>query len=168
MDQILHAIFSGRYAGCARLFPLPIVSVWRPSRRFHCFPLRLQTGMAEGKRKDVQLPINRIKTIMKSSPDVETISQEALYLVCKCAELFIQYLTTSGLGEDKDKLDYKHVANFIEKHESLNFLAEILPQKMTVRECREFMKRYDFQEVVESSSDDSTDEDKELSQPANS
>ena len=43
--------------------------------------------------KDVSLPMTRVKTIMKSSPDVETVSQESLFLITKATELFIMYLT---------------------------------------------------------------------------
>ena len=43
--------------------------------------------------KDVLLPLARVKTIMKSSPDVENIGQESLFLITKATELFIMYLT---------------------------------------------------------------------------
>ena len=33
--------------------------------------------------KDVLLPLARVKTIMKSSPDVENIGQESLFLITK-------------------------------------------------------------------------------------
>ena len=33
--------------------------------------------------KDINLPMTRVKTIMKSSPDVETVSQESLFLITK-------------------------------------------------------------------------------------
>ena len=33
--------------------------------------------------KDVLLPLARVKTIMKSSPDVDNIGQESLFLVTK-------------------------------------------------------------------------------------
>lgn len=35
------------------------------------------------KAKDLHLPISRIKTIMKSSPEVEAVGPEPLYLVTK-------------------------------------------------------------------------------------
>lgn len=33
--------------------------------------------------KELQLPVSRVRTIMKSSPDVENIGQDALHLVTK-------------------------------------------------------------------------------------
>lgn len=35
------------------------------------------------KSKETQLPIYRIRTIMKSSPDVENIGQDSLFLVTR-------------------------------------------------------------------------------------
>lgn len=35
------------------------------------------------KPKDLHLPISRVKTIMKSSPEVEAVGPEPLYLVTK-------------------------------------------------------------------------------------
>lgn len=35
------------------------------------------------KVKELQFPFSRIKTIMKSSPDVENVGQDALHLVTK-------------------------------------------------------------------------------------
>ena len=35
--------------------------------------------------KLLQLPITRVKTIMKSSPDIGPVSQEAYFLIAKCA-----------------------------------------------------------------------------------
>lgn len=33
--------------------------------------------------RDIHLPLSRVKTIMKSSPDVEAVGQDPLYLVTK-------------------------------------------------------------------------------------
>lgn len=35
------------------------------------------------KMKELRLPISRVKTIMKSSPSVDTVGQDGLYLVTK-------------------------------------------------------------------------------------
>lgn len=35
------------------------------------------------KQKDLHLPLSRVKTIMKSSPEVEAVGPEPLYLVTK-------------------------------------------------------------------------------------
>ena len=47
--------------------------------------------MAEKENSDATclLPISRIRTIMKSSPDVSNISQEALFMIAKSTVLLI-------------------------------------------------------------------------------
>lgn len=46
-------------------------------------PGRMAANKSGSKEKELQLPISRIRTIMKSSPDVENIGQGALYLVTR-------------------------------------------------------------------------------------
>ena len=63
--------------------------------------------------QDVLLPMARVKTIMKSSPGVENIGQEALFTVTKSTELFIMYLTklreeSSGRHVRTSKITAKH------------------------------------------------------------
>jgi len=38
---------------------------------------------SSAKMKELRLPISRVKTIMKSSPSVDTVGQDGLYLVTK-------------------------------------------------------------------------------------
>ncbi|XP_014249356.1 chromatin accessibility complex protein 1 [Cimex lectularius] len=94
--------------------------------------------MSTGRKRELQLPVNRIKTIMRSSPNVETIGLDSLHVVTKCTELFIRYLSINGLhaSASKDKLDYKGVATFANHDNKLGFLTEILPHKMKVRDIR--------------------------------
>ncbi|XP_047112485.1 chromatin accessibility complex protein 1 [Schistocerca piceifrons] len=95
------------------------------------------------KQKELSLPISRIKTIMKSSPDVENISQDSLHLVAKATELFIQYVTQKAFEEGgctKD-LQYSHIAEIVEKNDNLLFLKEIVPKKITYREYKELLKK---------------------------
>lgn len=43
----------------------------------------MSTQASSTKIKELRLPISRVKTIMKSSPYVDTIGQDGLYLVTK-------------------------------------------------------------------------------------
>lgn len=96
--------------------------------------------------------------IMKSSPDCESIGQDALFLVTKSTEMFIQYLCTEGLKRCKGKdLEYKGIADFVLSRPSLNFLSELLPQKLTVHECKKIIA--EAENVRNDSSEESSDED---------
>lgn len=102
------------------------------------------------------LPLARIRTIMKSAPDADMISQEALILVCRAAEMFIQQMTKEGhkKSQKQNFLEYKDLAAVVAGDEKLEFLASIIPKKITVRE---YKKRL----AEESSSDDNSYEDSE-------
>lgn len=43
----------------------------------------MSTQASSAKMKELRLPISRVKTIMKSSPYVDTVGQDGLYLVTK-------------------------------------------------------------------------------------
>merc|ERR1711974_467355 len=61
--------------------------------------------------KDVLLPLAKVKTIMKSSPDVENIGQESLFLITKATELFIMYLTKLSQRHGNDQVvEYSDLA----------------------------------------------------------
>uniref|UniRef100_A0A336MFI5 Chromatin accessibility complex protein 1 n=1 Tax=Culicoides sonorensis TaxID=179676 RepID=A0A336MFI5_CULSO len=84
------------------------------------------------------LPLARIRTIMKSAPDADMISQEALVVVCRAAEMFIQQLTKAAKEKStkQNLLEYKDLANVVGSDEKLEFLASIIPKKITVREYK--------------------------------
>ncbi|XP_006635857.1 chromatin accessibility complex protein 1 [Lepisosteus oculatus] len=88
--------------------------------------------------KHISLPISRVKLIMKSSPDVSSINQDALFLTAKATELFVQHLATyafkKGKGKEKNSLTYSDLANAAEESETFQFLADILPRKILARD----------------------------------
>ncbi|MEJ1271658.1 chromatin accessibility complex 1 [Cricetulus griseus] len=87
-----------------------------------------------GEQRLVSLPLSRIRVIMKSSPEVSSINQEALVLTAKATELFVQYLATCsyrhGSGKTKKALTYSDLASTAEDSETLQFLSDILPKKI--------------------------------------
>jgi Histone-like transcription factor (CBF/NF-Y) and archaeal histone len=69
-----------------------------------------QKDKESAKEKDVklyQLPLARIRTIMKSCPDASGISSDALFMVCKSTELFLQYFAQKAYQSKGKTLDYK-------------------------------------------------------------
>ncbi|CAN0033033.1 chromatin accessibility complex protein 1 [Lampetra fluviatilis] len=82
------------------------------------------------------LPLSRVKLIMKSSPDVSSISPEALFLTAKSTELFVELLAREALGvaEQAGELEYADLARGVRLSETLHFLSDILPEKITGRE----------------------------------
>ncbi|XP_051158135.1 chromatin accessibility complex 16kD protein-like [Leptopilina boulardi] len=112
-----------------------------------------------GKLKELRLPISRVRTIMKSSPYVEAIGQDGLFLVTKATELFIHYLTEEAHSQSKKghNLDYKHLAEVVQSNDCLEFLREIMPRKITVRQFKQMMAAKNAVSSSDSDSDSQSD-----------
>jgi len=51
-----------------------------------------QTPETGGRHRHVQLPLNRVRMMIKSDPDVSIVGQEALMVIAKATEMFIAYV----------------------------------------------------------------------------
>ncbi|XP_006106380.1 chromatin accessibility complex protein 1 [Myotis lucifugus] len=117
-----------------------------------------------GEQRLVSLPLSRIRVIMKSSPEVSSINQEALVLTAKATELFVQYLATysyrHGSGKEKKALTYHDLSNTAEESETFQFLADILPKKILASKYLKMLKeqKQEEEEEEENSNDDESDE----------
>ncbi|XP_036614406.1 chromatin accessibility complex protein 1-like [Trichosurus vulpecula] len=124
----------------------------------------------------VSLPLSRIRVIMKSSPEVSSINQEALVLTAKAThggELFVQYLATysykHGSGKEKKALIYSDLSNTAEESETFQFLADILPKKILASKYLKMLKEEkgegeeeeDEEEEEEEEDEDDESEDEE-------
>lgn len=86
--------------------------------------------------KLLQLPVSRIKTIMKSSPELGNVSPESYYLITRATELFVKYLAKQAYetaGKEKT-VEYKALSKLVSTDESLDFLEEIVPFKIKMSE----------------------------------
>eukprot|EP00879_Flechtneria_rotunda_P018654 GHRR01019577.1.p1 GENE.GHRR01019577.1~~GHRR01019577.1.p1 ORF type:complete len:285 (+),score=137.61 GHRR01019577.1:828-1682(+) len=90
-----------------------------------------QVGSDIAEFKNHQLPLARIKKIMKSDEDVRMISAEAPVLFAKACEMFILEMTLrSWVHAEENRrrtLQRSDVATAIARHEILDFLADVLP-----------------------------------------
>ncbi|KAF3822784.1 chromatin accessibility complex protein 1 [Mirounga angustirostris] len=111
-----------------------------------------------GEPRLVSLPLSRIRVIMKSSPEVSSINQEALVLTAKATELFVQYLATysyrHGSGKEKKALTYSDLSNTAEESETFQFLADILPKKILASKYLKMLKEKRDEDEEENDSDD--------------
>ncbi|XP_042555842.1 chromatin accessibility complex protein 1 [Dipodomys merriami] len=117
-----------------------------------------------GEQRLVSLPLSRIRVIMKSSPEVSSINQEALVLTAKATELFVQYLASHsyrhGSGKEKKALTYSDLANTAEESETFQFLADILPKKILASKYLKMLKEK-REEEEENEDDESGNEEAE-------
>jgi len=81
---------------------------------------------AESHEGKVRLPLSRIKTIMKTDPDVAMTSQETAVLIAKATELFVQELTKEvfsyTLQAKRKTVQRKDLELAIDRIDSLAFL----------------------------------------------
>ncbi|XP_068159484.1 chromatin accessibility complex 16kD protein [Drosophila tropicalis] len=100
------------------------------------------------------LPLSRVRTIMKSSLDTGLITNEVLFMVTKCTELFVQHLareayksycspskqSAGGGSSSGDTLKYEHLSRLVNKSKNLEFLLQIVPDKIRVHEFQEMLR----------------------------
>ncbi|XP_036293412.1 chromatin accessibility complex protein 1 [Pipistrellus kuhlii] len=115
-----------------------------------------------GEQRLVSLPLSRIRVIMKSSPEVSSINQEALVLTAKATELFVQDLATysyrHGSGKEKRALTYHDLSNTAEESETFQFLADILPKKILASKYLKMLKEKEEEEEENENNNDESDE----------
>ncbi|XP_053169280.1 chromatin accessibility complex protein 1 [Hemicordylus capensis] len=123
------------------------------------------SGAGGGDNRLVSLPLSRIRVIMKSSPEVSSINQDAIFLTAKATELFVQYLATHsykhGQGKENKALTYSDLSRTAEKSETFQFLADILPKKILASKYLKMLEREkgDVEEEEEEEEEESEDEE---------
>lgn len=85
----------------------------------------------------VDLPLARVKRIMKSDVDVKLISQEAAVLVTKAAELLLEHLAEESckytVSDNRKTMQYKDVAQAVKECDVFDFLEEVIPERYTLQ-----------------------------------
>ncbi|XP_039377036.1 chromatin accessibility complex protein 1 [Mauremys reevesii] len=118
-----------------------------------------------GENRLVSLPLSRIRVIMKSSPEVSSINQDALFLTAKATELFVQYLATysykHGRGKEKRALTYSDLSHTAEESEIFQFLADILPKKILASKYLKMLEREKRDGEMEEEEEEDDDQEEE-------
>ncbi|XP_046818455.1 DNA polymerase epsilon subunit 4 [Vespa crabro] len=84
----------------------------------------------EQREKLVRLPIGRVRNIIKMDPDVNLVNQEAVFLIAKSTELFIDSLAKEAykytVQTKKKTVQKRDIENAINNVDALVFLEEML------------------------------------------
>ncbi|XP_077127394.1 chromatin accessibility complex protein 1 [Ranitomeya variabilis] len=116
--------------------------------------------MAVNETRLVSLPLSRVRVIMKSSPDVSCINQDALLITAKATELFVKYLASysyrHGGGKDTNTLTYDDLSSAAERSDTFQFLSDILPKKILASDYLKILEKEE-----EGVHDDNNDDDEE-------
>lgn len=87
-----------------------------------------------------------------STEDAANISQDAIFLVTKATEMFISDLTEKSFPKKGNTLKYEDLAEYVNDENNLEFLLQIIPKKISIKEYME-MATKDERESEESSSE---------------
>lgn len=92
-------------------------------------------------------------------------SNVRIFLRLCLQELFVSYLAqqTQRSCNAVRELNYEDLSSFVQKTDKLEFLHEIVPEKITVKQFRDILARGDQSESDSNSSDSSEDSSEELS-----
>ena len=79
------------------------------------------------------LPLARVKTIMKSSPEVENVNQESLFLVTRATVSFYksQFRKRQFVRDKNTQKNASNFATFIEKEKAPCFFSFFISSKST-------------------------------------
>ena len=89
------------------------------------------TSMSSGDYRDCVLPLARVKKIMKRDPDVANMSKEALFLMTKCTDIFIEHLGEAAIrqayGQKRKGVRLEDINSAIRATSSARFLEADFP-----------------------------------------
>ncbi|KAE8038866.1 hypothetical protein FH972_011336 [Carpinus fangiana] len=86
-----------------------------------------------------RFPMNRIKTIARSEDSGLRITQEALYLLNKATDTFLEQFTKDAhaccVQDRKKSLGYKHLSLVVSKRSRYDFLSDFVPEKVKAQDA---------------------------------
>ncbi|GLT81832.1 hypothetical protein SLE2022_002620 [Rubroshorea leprosula] len=99
--------------------------------------------------KMYRFSMNRIKTMIKSGDCEKGITQDAIFLVNKATEKFLEQFCDDSYwfaAKDRKKsLAYKHLSSVVSKWKRLDFLSDFVPEKVKAGDALEGMKLFETQ-----------------------
>uniref|UniRef100_A0A1J3EDU0 Chromatin accessibility complex protein 1 n=1 Tax=Noccaea caerulescens TaxID=107243 RepID=A0A1J3EDU0_NOCCA len=95
--------------------------------------------------KTFRFPMNRIRRIMRSDDTAPQIMQDAVFLVNKATEMFIERFSEeayeSSVQDKKKFIHYKHLSSVVSNEERYEFLADCVPEKVKAEVALEEWER---------------------------
>jgi len=101
-------------------------------------------GAEKDDHKLLQLPVARVKKLMKMDKDLLACSNESVVLITKATELFIKMVSERALEEThkakRKTVQYDDLANAVKKNDEFEFLQDVVPPKITIKEATQRKK----------------------------
>ncbi|KAI9143149.1 histone-fold-containing protein [Paraphysoderma sedebokerense] len=100
----------------------------------------------------IQVPISKVKKIMKEDKDVSIVSGDAVFLVAASTEIMIEQLMQKAYEytrrDNRKTLQYKDIANAVKNVDGLEFLMDTIPMTLPLKEALQAQK-----EIMEANMD---------------
>ncbi|KFK43109.1 hypothetical protein AALP_AA1G081400 [Arabis alpina] len=91
--------------------------------------------------KSFRFPMNRIRRIMRNDDSAPQIMQDAVFLVNKATEMFIERFSEeayeSSVQDKKKFIHYKHLSSVVSNDNRYEFLADCVPEKLKAEDALE-------------------------------
>lgn len=106
---------------------------------YHADPGAVSPSAPSGSSKQEKegglvLPLARVKKLIKLEADVKVVSNEAVFLIGRAAELIMEEMVAkahASMSRDARKaLLYKDIANAVQGWKPLDVLGDVVPQKV--------------------------------------
>ncbi|KAI5363073.1 Putative transcription factor CBF/NF-Y/archaeal histone domain, histone-fold [Septoria linicola] len=93
----------------------------------------------------VSLPLARVKKIINTDPDINQCSNNAAFVITVATEMFLQHLVEQAFKQVKSEhgpkprrnIQYRDVANAVARVENLEFLSDVVPRTMTMKQFKQ-------------------------------
>ncbi|XP_076908853.1 DNA polymerase II subunit B3-1-like, partial [Bidens hawaiensis] len=86
-----------------------------------------------------QIPMSRVSRIIKTQDPNIRITQEAVYIINKASEKFLQVFTTEAYANaflERNKcIDYQHLSSIVSKRRRFDFLSDFVPEKVKAEDA---------------------------------
>ncbi|KAK9787375.1 hypothetical protein WJX73_008666 [Symbiochloris irregularis] len=103
------------------------------------------SGQRERDNFGLVLPLSRIKKLIKQEGSVKAISAEAAFAVARATEMLVEALAVRASAHMREGqrsiIIYKDVASSVKEWPAADFLADIVPETITVGELRELLAK---------------------------
>ncbi|GLU19006.1 hypothetical protein SLE2022_352770 [Rubroshorea leprosula] len=91
-----------------------------------------------------RFPMNRIKRIIKSGDCNKGITQDAIFLVNKATEKFLERFCEDAyhftVKDRRKSLGYKHLSSVVSKQKRYEFISDFVPEKVKAEDALKEMK----------------------------
>ncbi|ODV91421.1 hypothetical protein CANCADRAFT_45006 [Tortispora caseinolytica NRRL Y-17796] len=117
----------------------------------------------------LDLPVSRVRKVLRVDPDSVVYSKDATFAIAAATEHFLSYIGTKSVElsrlDRRSGIQYKDVANAVEKYDALGFLEDLIPKTVPVSTARKMKPKGSIESSDTNETNDTVAEGPEKTQP---